>query len=129
MTPLYSSGDHSNMAAVGFSFPTIDARSSPIFQISVQTQLTHFPYGLFWDSRLAAKKNFLYSSIQTTAVRFVFLTKETNLMSIFLFQIIISYFFLNYSNFKGLAPLLLNPSLFLNAEMANYSDPQVALEA
>ena len=34
MMPLYSSGGHSNMAAVGFSFPTIDARSSLIFQIS-----------------------------------------------------------------------------------------------
>ena len=34
VTPLYSSGGHSNMAAVGFSFPTMDARSSPIFQIS-----------------------------------------------------------------------------------------------
>ena len=34
VTRLYSSGGHSNMAAVGFSFLTIDARSSPIFQIS-----------------------------------------------------------------------------------------------
>ena len=34
VTSLYSSGGHSNMAAVGFSFPTIDARSSPIFEIS-----------------------------------------------------------------------------------------------
>ena len=34
VTPLYSSGGHSNMAAVGFNFPTIDARSSPIFEIS-----------------------------------------------------------------------------------------------
>ena len=34
VTPLYSSGGHSNMAALGFSFLTIDARSSPIFQIS-----------------------------------------------------------------------------------------------
>ena len=34
VTPLYSSGDHSNMAVVGFSFQKIDARSSPIFEIS-----------------------------------------------------------------------------------------------
>ena len=34
VTPLYSSGGPSNMAAVGFSFPKIDAQSSPIFQIS-----------------------------------------------------------------------------------------------
>ena len=31
---LYSSGGHSNMVAVGFSFPKMDARSSPIFEIS-----------------------------------------------------------------------------------------------
>ena len=31
VTPLYYLGGHSNMATVGFSFPTIHARSSPIF--------------------------------------------------------------------------------------------------
>ena len=30
VTPLYSSGGHSNMVAVGFCFPKIDTRSSPI---------------------------------------------------------------------------------------------------
>ena len=34
VTPLYSSGGPSNMAAVGFSFPKIDTQSSPIFEIS-----------------------------------------------------------------------------------------------
>ena len=34
VTPLYSSGGPSNMAAVGFIFPKIDAQSSPIFEIS-----------------------------------------------------------------------------------------------
>ena len=34
VTPLYSSGGPFNMAAVGFSFPKIDAQSSPIFEIS-----------------------------------------------------------------------------------------------
>ena len=37
VTPLYSSGGHFNMAAVGFSFPTIDAQFSPIFEISGTT--------------------------------------------------------------------------------------------
>ena len=31
VTPLYSSGGRFNIAAVGFSFPKIDAQSSPIF--------------------------------------------------------------------------------------------------
>ena len=34
VTPLYSSGGPSNMAAVGFIFPKIDVQSSPIFEIS-----------------------------------------------------------------------------------------------
>ena len=34
VTPLYSSDDPLNMAAVDFSFPKIDAQSSPIFEIS-----------------------------------------------------------------------------------------------
>ena len=34
VTPLYCSGGPFNMAAVGFSFPKIDAQSSPIFEIS-----------------------------------------------------------------------------------------------
>ena len=33
VTPAYSSNGHSNMAAVGFSFPTIDTRTSHIFGI------------------------------------------------------------------------------------------------
>ena len=40
MTPLYTLGGHFNMAAVSFSFLTIDARSSPIFQIrEIKVQL------------------------------------------------------------------------------------------
>ena len=35
VTPLYSSDGPFNMAAVGFSFPKIDAQSSPIFETSV----------------------------------------------------------------------------------------------
>ena len=38
VTPLYSSGGHSNMAAVSFSFQAIAARCSPIFEISVRKQ-------------------------------------------------------------------------------------------
>ena len=34
VTPLYSSGGPFSMAAVGFSFPKIDAQSSLIFEIS-----------------------------------------------------------------------------------------------
>ena len=34
VTPLYSSGGPFNMATAGFSFPKIDAQSSPIFEIS-----------------------------------------------------------------------------------------------
>ena len=46
VTPLYSSGGHSNMAAVGFSFPTRDARSSPIFSRSVVASICS-PYYLY----------------------------------------------------------------------------------
>ena len=41
VTTLYSSGGPSNMAAVGFSYPKIDAQSSPIFEISVGKCLDH----------------------------------------------------------------------------------------
>ena len=34
VTPLYSSDGPLNMAAVDFSFPKIDAQTSPIFEIS-----------------------------------------------------------------------------------------------
>ena len=34
VTPLYSSDGPFSVAAVGFSFPKIDAQSSPIFEIS-----------------------------------------------------------------------------------------------